>query len=297
MLKSWDVACAAPIRRAALIRKPQAGEGDLVASITELSERIRATHQVDDERELLMLRHRLGAQLVGEDRPQPRDESTPFPGLDGNGLAAAPAGGLDGRLIRGGIDEHGYVLVRELIDREAALGLADQIEAAFQARDGGGDGVYEQFDPEPPISRALLGHARRRPARRRLAAGLRRDGRDLRSGRPAAGDRGVPRRAGHDLGREDDPAKGRSRARRAAGTRTAPSWATTRALNVWVALSDCGVDAPGLEFVPRRLDDLIATGGEGSGAEHLDTPEATRSRRSPCWSRRTKRSGRPARSG
>ena len=24
------------------------------------------------------------------------------------------------------------------------------------------------------------------------------------------------------------------------------------------------------EFVPRRLDDLVETGGEGSGAEHLD---------------------------
>ncbi len=47
----------------------------------------------------------------------------------------------------------------------------------------------------------------------------------------------------------------------------------TRALNVWVALTDCGVDAPGLEFVPRRLDDLLETGGEGSGVEGIEKPD------------------------
>ncbi len=47
----------------------------------------------------------------------------------------------------------------------------------------------------------------------------------------------------------------------------------TRALNVWFALSDCGVDAPGLDFVPARIDELVETGTEGSGAEHLDRPE------------------------
>jgi hypothetical protein len=47
----------------------------------------------------------------------------------------------------------------------------------------------------------------------------------------------------------------------------------TRALNVWVALSDCGEDAPGLDFVPRRIEDLLDTGTEGSGAEHLERPD------------------------
>ncbi len=30
-----------------------------------------------------------------------------------------------------------------------------------------------------------------------------------------------------------------------------------RVLNVWLALSDCGVDAPGLEVLPQRLDDVL----------------------------------------
>jgi hypothetical protein len=37
-----------------------------------------------------------------------------------------------------------------------------------------------------------------------------------------------------------------------------------RALNLWLALTPCGVDAPGLELVPRRFDDVIETGTAGS---------------------------------
>jgi hypothetical protein len=37
-----------------------------------------------------------------------------------------------------------------------------------------------------------------------------------------------------------------------------------RSLNVWVALSHCGDDAPGLDVVARRLPDLVPTGTEGA---------------------------------
>jgi hypothetical protein len=37
-----------------------------------------------------------------------------------------------------------------------------------------------------------------------------------------------------------------------------------RAANVWLALSDCGVDAPGLDLVPRRLDHVLETGTGGA---------------------------------
>jgi hypothetical protein len=39
---------------------------------------------------------------------------------------------------------------------------------------------------------------------------------------------------------------------------------TIRSLNLWVTLSDCGVDAPGLEIIPTRLEHIIPTHGEGS---------------------------------
>ena len=32
-----------------------------------------------------------------------------------------------------------------------------------------------------------------------------------------------------------------------------------RALNLWLSLSRCGDESPGLDIVPRRLDDIVAT--------------------------------------
>ena len=37
-----------------------------------------------------------------------------------------------------------------------------------------------------------------------------------------------------------------------------------RALNLWLSLSRCGDESPGLDIVPRRLDDLVAAGTEGT---------------------------------
>ena len=37
-----------------------------------------------------------------------------------------------------------------------------------------------------------------------------------------------------------------------------------RALNVWLSLSRCGDEAPGMDIVPRRLDDIVPTGTEGA---------------------------------
>ena len=34
-----------------------------------------------------------------------------------------------------------------------------------------------------------------------------------------------------------------------------------RSVNLWLALSDCGSDAPGMDLVARRLDDVVETGG------------------------------------
>ena len=37
-----------------------------------------------------------------------------------------------------------------------------------------------------------------------------------------------------------------------------------RSLNVWLALSHCGDDAPGLDVVARRLDAVVPTGTDGA---------------------------------
>jgi uncharacterized protein YidB (DUF937 family) len=37
-----------------------------------------------------------------------------------------------------------------------------------------------------------------------------------------------------------------------------------RTVNVWIALTDCGVDAPSMDMVPRRLTDIVPIGTEGA---------------------------------
>ncbi|HKJ36418.1 MAG TPA: phytanoyl-CoA dioxygenase family protein, partial [Solirubrobacterales bacterium] len=40
-----------------------------------------------------------------------------------------------------------------------------------------------------------------------------------------------------------------------------------RSINVWLALNDCGRDAPGMEIVARRLDRIVETGTHGAQFE------------------------------
>jgi ectoine hydroxylase-related dioxygenase (phytanoyl-CoA dioxygenase family) len=49
--------------------------------------------------------------------------------------------------------------------------------------------------------------------------------------------------------------------------------AEVRTLNVWLALSDCNGDAPGLEIVPRRLDTVLPSGTEGAMFDWSVSPE------------------------
>jgi hypothetical protein len=46
-----------------------------------------------------------------------------------------------------------------------------------------------------------------------------------------------------------------------------------RTLNIWLALSDCGADSPGLEIVPRRFDTVLPTGTEGAMFDWSVSPE------------------------
>ncbi len=46
-----------------------------------------------------------------------------------------------------------------------------------------------------------------------------------------------------------------------------------RSINIWLSLSHCGDDAPGLDVVGRRLDELVQT-GEGAFTDWATSPEA-----------------------
>lgn len=37
-----------------------------------------------------------------------------------------------------------------------------------------------------------------------------------------------------------------------------------RSMNLWIAVTDCGVDAPSMDMIPRRLNHIVPTGTEGA---------------------------------
>jgi hypothetical protein len=49
-----------------------------------------------------------------------------------------------------------------------------------------------------------------------------------------------------------------------------------RSVNLWLVLSDCGADSPGLEILPRRLDTVLPTGTEGAFFPWSVSPEIVR---------------------
>jgi hypothetical protein len=128
-------------------------EHELVERIGELTAANAASRSLDRERELLRLRHRLGNMYVAAERTPPEPRSRDFPPLGESGLAIVDRGELDGELVRGGIEAHGYVLVRGLIDGGDASRLAERIESVFgdsAAARGDRTGLFEEFAAEPP---------------------------------------------------------------------------------------------------------------------------------------------------
>lgn len=250
--------------------------GSLLGEIEELAAANREDPTLERERALLQLRHRAGVALVSEDRPAPSSPEQEPPEPDAEGLAVVEAGELNGGVVRGGINRHGYVLVREMVGRAEAERLAEGVDSAFAARANRTDGgLYEEFSPEGPHSeiagRSWVG----------LGGGL------LAVDSPALMTEvfglferiGLKRVIAEFLG-EPVTVSAEKCTLRKADPGPAGGWhqdgsfmGETRALNVWVALSDCGVDAPGLDFVPTRIDELLDTGGEGSGVEHLERPD------------------------
>jgi hypothetical protein len=49
--------------------------------------------------------------------------------------------------------------------------------------------------------------------------------------------------------------------------------ADIRSLNIWWALSDCGSDAPGLELLPARLNQILPTGTDGAQMDWCVSPK------------------------
>jgi hypothetical protein len=249
-----------------------------ISSLEELGREIdvvtranREGRALDLDRRVLRLRHLAGIQLIerapaGPDYAAPSFDSLP----DGSSPPpeVTPAD-LTPELLRAGILRHGCLLVRGLVDRREALGIAEDIDRAFEARSAlasgrsAPEGYYEEFSPEQPfriLEREWI----------EMGGGvLAVDSPKPMFGMLEAFERGgVPGVVQGYLG-ERAAISAQKCTLRKAEPDVPGCWhqdgkflGEVRSLNLWLSLSRCGDEAPGLDIVPRRIDHVLEAGTE-----------------------------------
>jgi hypothetical protein len=238
---------------------------ELLAEIERLSADNRAVSDRARERRLLRLRHIAGRRLLDGAGPRPAFADPDRGRLPaGPGLPEIDPGDLTAGLLRAGILRDGCLLVRGLVDPDAALGFAQLIERAFAEReaDEPAAGYYEEFAPHPRFKEVT-----ERPWIKEGGGVLAADSPRLTFAmlelfRGA----GLPALVSAYLGEPALYSVQKTTLRRAepsvpgAWHQDGAFMGDVRSLNLWLALSRCGDEAPGLDLVPRRLDGLVAAG-------------------------------------
>ena len=260
---------------------------ELIEELESLTRDNQERPDADTEVKLVALRHAVGIRRLDEAQkgavyPEPAFDRLP----DRNGdLAGVERDQLSPEVLRAGILRDGCLLIRGAVDRGAALALAEGIDSAFQAREKAQENYsaerrgdpwgrrkneermyYSEFTPTPRFRKALSRDWIQGGGGLWIAdsphllfemlgafepAGL---------GAAIRGYLGEPplmtvqkctlRRVAPDAGRgwhQDGAFMG-----------------DVRALNVWLSLSHCGDEAPGMDIVPRRLDGILTSGQEGA---------------------------------
>ena len=131
---------------------------ELFTEIERLTETNRADRDRETERRLVHLRHIAGLRVLIENGAKPKHPEPDFERLPAaEVLPEIAPEDLTPELLRAGILRDGCLLVRGLVDREAAKQFADQIDRAFAERERfragepSAEGFYEEFRAVPPF--------------------------------------------------------------------------------------------------------------------------------------------------
>jgi Phytanoyl-CoA dioxygenase (PhyH) len=244
---------------------------EFFAEIDRLAESARSSDDLEARRRLLRLRHRAGISLLRED-PRPEHPSPDFDNLPeaGIGLPDIDPEQLTPVLLRAGILRDGCLLVRGLIDRDPAVEFARQIDRAFAERErdeqgGSTAGYYEPFQQDSRFEGSKRGWVKE-------GGGL------LAADSPVLSfemlemfrDARLRELVGDYLGEPPLISLQKTTLRKAEPS-VVGAWhqdgafmGDVRSINLWLSLSRCGDESPGLDLVPRRLDELVPVGTEGT---------------------------------
>lgn len=246
-----------------LLRAAAAHEtaGELLAAIDALQRANRLHGSASVEQRLVRLRRdafaRTAAALTALGAVPERAPAVD-PAL---GLPATSRAGLDVELVRAAIAHHGSLIVRGMLSEQRVRTLRAAIDAALMARRSGPENRtshYHELEGPDPQDRAFSAHD-----------GL------LTCDSPHAlfelletfYELGIDRLASEYLGERPALSIEKCTLRHMVPP-CSGSWhqdgaflgAEIRSLNVWIALSRCGRDAPGLDIMPRRYRRILPTG-------------------------------------
>lgn len=276
-----------------------AAQGRLVHAIDVLTASNRARRDTRIEERLVALRRRAVEEVEGHgDAPSswPPAYPDPFPGKDG--LVEISARDLSPEVLGGTLTHHGCLLVRGLIDAHAADHLVEVIDRAFTAQDAWRNGASVEettpwFAPHDPEHRrhTLESVLRQNPQFNRVLV--------VDSPRAAFEVTEVFREAGIDrlvtdyLRAPPVTVDQKWALRRVDRSNDYAPWHQEasvfgdqhlRSINVWLALSPCGVDSPGFEVLPRRIDRVVQPdAGFGLTPETRDELACGTPLASPCY--------------
>jgi hypothetical protein len=230
-------------------------------------ERERAS---ENQRRLLYERHRAGISILDGASGESRFAEPDAIGLpSGHPLPEIPGDRLTPGLVRAGILHDGCTLVRGLVSRVDAQRFAAEIDRAFAERSNGarsGDGYYEEFQPD-----SRFGAIKGRPWIEKGGGLLAADSPRLWAEMMELFEQAQLRELVSGYFGEPAAISVHKTTLRKAEPAVPGGWhqdgafmGPVRALNLWLALSHCGDEAPGLDVVPRRLESYVATGTEGA---------------------------------
>jgi Phytanoyl-CoA dioxygenase (PhyH) len=244
---------------------------ELLDEIETLSDSADGNPPLDAQRRLLALRHQAGIRLVDTAPPDPSFAVAAADLPDGDPLPEFTLEQLTPGAIRAGILRNGCVLVRGLVPRQDALALADGIDAAFaerervEANDPKDPGLYEPFVPTERYGGEVFGRPWIKQGGGLLAADSPRLNLQMmrlfsqaKLGELVSSYLGEPALISvhkTTLRKADPSVPG-------AWHQDGFFMGPVRSLNLWLSLSRCGDEAPGLDIVPRRLEHYVATATE-----------------------------------
>jgi hypothetical protein len=244
---------------------------ELRAEIDRLAASNGASPDRGQERRLLALRHIAGIRSLEGTGPQPHFPEPDFARLPDEGeLAEFGPGDVTPELVRAAILRDGFILIRGLVDRDEALRFGEEIDKSFEEREKvlssshpAEEGYYEEFMARTAEYQEAL---RVRPWIREGGGVLAIDcpklfAQMLELFRKAE----LPRLVAGYLGEQPLISLQKTTLRKAepsvpgAWHQDGSFMGDVRALNLWLSLSRCGDESPGLDMVPRRLDYLVTS--------------------------------------